>query len=54
MRRLGKKVTGRELDDMIAEIDLDGNGVIDFSEFQAMLAKKKDANSEDVSWPSLD
>ena len=31
-------MTDRELDDMIAEIDLDGNGVIDFSEFQAMLA----------------
>merc|ERR1712048_44483 len=39
MRSLGKNPTEDEIDDMIREVDTDGNGVIDFIEFLEMMAK---------------
>ncbi|XP_066911333.1 calmodulin-like isoform X5 [Clytia hemisphaerica] len=39
MRSLGKNPTEDEIDDMINEVDTDGNGVIDFIEFLEMMAK---------------
>lgn len=40
MRSLGQEPTVKELENMIKEIDEDGNGAIDFDEFLHMMAKK--------------
>ncbi|KAF5390954.1 hypothetical protein D9757_003961 [Collybiopsis confluens] len=48
MRSLGQNPNDAELQDMINEVDADGNGTIDFSEFLIMMDKKfKDADSEE-------
>jgi calmodulin len=48
MRSLGQNPTEVELQDMINEVDRDGNGTIDFEEFLDMMAKKlKDGDSEE-------
>jgi calmodulin len=45
MRSLGQNPTEAELQDMIAEVDTDNNGTIDFNEFvNLMLRKKNDAD----------
>ena len=36
MRSLGQNPTETELRDMVSEVDADGNGTIDFSEFLTM------------------
>lgn len=43
MRSLGQNPTEAELQDMINEVDADGNGTIDFPEFLTMMARKKSA-----------
>ena len=40
MRSLGQNPTEAELQDMINEVDADGNGIIDFPEFLTMMARK--------------
>jgi calmodulin len=40
MRSLGQNPTEAELQDMINEVDVDGNGTIDFPEFLTMMARK--------------
>lgn len=40
MRSLGQNPTETELQDIINEVDADGNGTIDFEEFLAMMAKQ--------------
>ncbi|KAG8789356.1 hypothetical protein FS842_009925 [Serendipita sp. 407] len=40
MRSLGQNPTDAELRDMINEVDVDGNGTIDFGEFLTMMARK--------------
>ncbi|KAK2954613.1 putative Calmodulin, striated muscle [Blattamonas nauphoetae] len=40
MRSLGQTPTPAELQDMINEVDADGNGTIDFSEFITMMSRK--------------
>lgn len=40
MRSLGQNPTEAELMEMINEVDIDGNGTIDFQEFLNMMAKK--------------
>ena len=40
MTSLGQKPTLAELEMMIKEVDIDGNGEIDFGEFLTMMAKK--------------
>ena len=48
MRSLGQSPTDEELKDMLNEVDIDGNGIIDFSEFITMMAKKlQDTDSEE-------
>jgi len=48
MRALGQNPTEGELNDMIHEVDIDGNGTIDFPEFLTMMAKKmQDTDTEE-------
>ena len=48
MRSLGQNPTEGELQDMINEVDIDGNGTIEFTEFLGMMAKKmKDSDGEE-------
>lgn len=48
MRALGQNPTEAELQDMVNEVDADGNGTIDFPEFLTMMARKMaDAASEE-------
>ncbi len=48
MRSLGQNPTDAELQDMINEVDADGNGTIDFPEFLTMMARKmRDTDSEE-------
>ncbi|XP_052766940.1 neo-calmodulin-like [Mya arenaria] len=48
MKSLGQKPTDNDLKDMINEVDIDGNGTIDFAEFLTMMANKmKDGDQEE-------
>ena len=47
MRSLGQNPTEAELQDMIDEVDADGNGTIDFPEFLTMMAKKMKNNDSE-------
>ncbi|EDW84951.1 uncharacterized protein Dwil_GK18988 [Drosophila willistoni] len=40
MRSLGQNPTEAELQDLVNEVDVDGNGEIDFNEFCGMMAKQ--------------
>merc|ERR1711998_386147 len=48
MRSLGQNPTEAELQDMINEVDADGNSTIDFPEFLSLMARKmKDTDTEE-------
>ncbi|KAK2175563.1 hypothetical protein NP493_726g01026 [Ridgeia piscesae] len=48
MRSLGQKPSEAELREMINEVDVDGNGEIDFEEFLGMMTKRmREADSEE-------
>ena len=48
MRSLGQNPTQTELEDMVREVDADGSGDIDFSEFLQMMSRKmKDTDCEE-------
>ncbi|XP_034662746.1 calmodulin-related protein 97A-like [Drosophila subobscura] len=40
MRSLGQNPTEAELQDLVNEVDIDGNGEIDFNEFCSMMSKQ--------------
>ena len=40
MRAMGQNPTEDELNNLVMEVDLDGNGTIDFPEFLAMMKQK--------------
>ena len=48
LRCMGHNPTDSQVNDMINEVDEDGNGTIDFEEFLQMMAKKmKDSDNEE-------
>jgi calmodulin len=48
MKNLGQTPTDAELQDMINEVDIDGNGNIDFKEFLGLMARKmRDTDTEE-------
>jgi calmodulin len=48
MKNLGQSPTDAELTDMINEVDVDGNGNIDFKEFLTLMARKmRDTDTEE-------
>ena len=44
-RSLGLDPSDQELNDMMSEVDTDGNGIIDFQEFQSLIARKMKVKS---------
>ncbi len=46
LRGCGMSVTDKQVDDMIKEFDSDGNGVLDFDEFLAMMFRLQSEPSE--------
>jgi len=54
MRSLGQNPTEAELQDMINEVDADGNGTIDFPEFLCLMSKKMKVRSLAASPPARD
>ena len=44
IRSLDQNPTEEELQDMISEVDADGNGTIEFDEFLSLIAKKVKVN----------
>ncbi len=55
MRSSGQNLTEAELQDMINEVDADGNGTIFFSEFLSLMARKmKDTDTEEEFTSSMD
>ena len=45
MRQLGNNPTDQELQDMVNEVDADGNGTLEFDEFCNLMARQmKDSN----------
>lgn len=48
MRSLGQRPSENELRNMVNEVDINGNGTIEFNEFLLMMSKKmKSAEGED-------
>ena len=47
MKSLGQNPTDEELQEMVNEVDVDGNGEIDFGEFLLMMAKKMRENDSE-------
>ena len=48
MKNLGQTPTDAELQDLINEVDVDGNGNIDFKEFLGLMARKmRDTDTEE-------
>ena len=41
MRRIGERPTDKELTDMVAEVDEDKSGTIEFNEFLQMMANRQ-------------
>lgn len=54
MRVIGQNPTEAELQDMVNEVDEDGNGTIEFNEFVKMMSSKSAGNAKDVSREAFD
>ena len=55
MGQLGPAPTDSELQDMVNEVDLDGNGMIDFSEFLGLVSKMiKEGQSDEEMKQAFD
>ncbi|CDF37480.1 Calmodulin [Chondrus crispus] len=48
MRNMGQNPTEGELQQMISEVDADGNGLIDFAEFVTLMARKMNNTDKDA------
>lgn len=48
MRNMGQNPTDGELEQMISEVDADGNGLIDFAEFVTLMARKMNNADKDA------
>ena len=48
MRSLGQYPSEAELQDMINQVDADGNGTIDYPEFLAMMAGRDTVSEEEI------
>ena len=48
MKTLGQNPTEEEIEDMINEVDLDGNGTIEFDEFMTLMLNKKQGGDIDA------
>jgi calmodulin len=48
MRNMGQNPTDAELQQMISEVDADGNGLIDFAEFVTLMARKMNNQDKDA------
>ena len=46
MSSMGRKFTRKEITDMIAEVDVDNNGTIEFDEFLLMMCRDEDSEYE--------
>ena len=53
MRSSGKNPTEAELQDMINEVDADGNGTIDFPEFLSLMARKMKGTDTEEEFTSI-
>ncbi|KAF9169257.1 hypothetical protein BGX20_010547 [Mortierella sp. AD010] len=54
MSSLGQNLTEVELQEMINQIDVDGNGIIDFSEFLTMMSQKMGStDTEEEIWEAF-
>ena len=49
VRSLGQSPTPEELRDMVRDVDADGNGTIEFSEFLALMSRQREAANADGS-----
>jgi len=48
MRSLGQNPSNEELEQMVNEVDEDGNGEVDFDEFLVIMHNKKLAQGDDI------
>ena len=44
MTNLGEKLTDEEVDEMIREADIDGDGQVNYEEFVTMMTSKQNLN----------